>query len=121
MTTMPACARKIEPVHTLVVHVVVGCTLRSHWATGWSACPSRSPLPPGTTVQVKLAPASVEIWHQGRRVGRHACSYDRHQEILDLEHYLDVLEHKPGAFAGSKPLEQWRRAGRCDGPDCPGG
>jgi len=32
--------------------------------------------------------------------------------VLDLEHYLDVLEHKPGAFAGSKPLDQWRRAGR---------
>ena len=39
-------------------------------------------------------------------------SYERHQEILDLEHDLDVLEHKPGAFAGSKPLEQWRRDGR---------
>ena len=32
--------------------------------------------------------------------------------MLDLEHYLDVLERKPGAFAGSKPLEQWRQAGR---------
>ena len=31
---------------------------------------------------------------------------------LDLEHYLDVLSYKPGAFAGSKPLEQWREAGR---------
>ena len=71
-----------------------------------------APLPPGTTVQIKLAPSTVEIWHQGRCVARHARSYDRYQEILDLEHYLDVLEHKPGAFAGSKPLEQWRRAGR---------
>jgi hypothetical protein len=71
-----------------------------------------APLPPGATVQVKLAAASVEIWHQGRCAARHARSYERHQEILDLEHYLDVLEHKPGAFAGSKPLEQWRRAGR---------
>ena len=33
-------------------------------------------------------------------------------EILDLDHYLDVLERKPGAMAGCKPLEQWRRAGR---------
>ena len=70
-----------------------------------------APLPPGTTVQVKLAPATVEIWHQGRCVARHTRSYDRHQEFLDLEHCLDVLEHKPGALAGSKPLDQWRRAG----------
>ena len=26
--------------------------------------------------------------------------------------YLDVLERKPGALAGSTALEQWRRAGR---------
>jgi hypothetical protein len=31
---------------------------------------------------------------------------------LELEHYLDVLEHKPGALAGSTPLAQWRAAGR---------
>ena len=71
-----------------------------------------APLPPGTTVQVKLGPAAVELWHQGRCIARHTRSYGRHQEILDLEHYLDVLEHKPGALAGSKPLDQWRRAGR---------
>jgi transposase len=71
-----------------------------------------APLWPGTTVEIRLAAASVEIWHQGRCVARHARSYARHREILDLEHYLDVLEHKPGALAGSKPLAQWRQAGR---------
>jgi transposase len=71
-----------------------------------------APLLPGTTAQIKLSAATVEVWHEGRCVARHERSYGRHQQVLDLEHYLDVLEHKPGAFAGSKPLEQWRRAGR---------
>jgi transposase len=71
-----------------------------------------TPLAPGTQAQIKLTAATVEVWYQGRCVARHARSYGRHQHVLDLEHYLDVLEHKPGAFAGSKPLEQWRRAGR---------
>jgi len=31
---------------------------------------------------------------------------------LNLEHYLDVLEKKPGAMSGSTPLQQWRQAGR---------
>src|SRR5207248_8431108 len=53
-----------------------------------------APLAPGTTVQVKLGPTTVELWHQGRCVARHARSYGRHQEILDLEHYLDLLERK---------------------------
>jgi transposase len=70
------------------------------------------PVKVGTTVEARLAAASVEIWHEGKRVARHERSYGRYQEILDLEHYLDVLERKPGALAGSKPLEQWRRLGR---------
>ncbi len=70
------------------------------------------PLPAGTQTQVKALPASVEVWHGGNRVACHERSYGRHQEVLDLEHDLDVLEHKPGALAGSIPLAQWRRVGR---------
>ena len=33
-------------------------------------------------------------------------------EALDLEHYLDALSKKPGALAGSMPLEQCRAQGR---------
>ena len=35
-----------------------------------------------------------------------------HEQVLNLEHYLDVLERKPGALAGSSPLKQWRERGR---------
>ena len=45
-------------------------------------------------------------------MGRHERSYGKQQQVLDLEHYLDVLENKPGAMAGSKPLEQCRQSGR---------
>jgi hypothetical protein len=45
-------------------------------------------------------------------VARHERCHRRRQQILDLEHYLDVLGHKPGALAGSKPLKQWRESGR---------
>lgn len=70
------------------------------------------PLPAGTAVQAKVAAATVEVWHGGRCVARHERCYGRHQEILDLEHYLDVLARKPGALAGSTPLAQWRTLGR---------
>jgi transposase len=70
------------------------------------------PVKAGTTVEARLAAASVEICYEGKQVARHERSYGRYQEILDLEHYLDVLARKPGALAGSKPLEQWRRLGR---------
>ena len=31
---------------------------------------------------------------------------------LNLEHYLDVLEKKPGAMKSSAPLQQWQAAGQ---------
>jgi transposase len=70
------------------------------------------PLPPGWRVQAKTYASSVEVWYQGQRIACHERCYSHKQQVLDLEHYLDVLERKPGAFAGSKPLEQWRQQGR---------
>jgi transposase len=69
------------------------------------------PLPAGAQVQAKVYASTVELWHEGRCVARHERCYRRQQQILDLEHYLDVLYRKPGALAGSKPLEQRRQAG----------
>jgi transposase len=69
------------------------------------------PLAAGTQVQAKAYASTVELWHEGRCVARHERCYRRLQQILDLEHYLDVLSRKPGALAGSKPLEQKRQAG----------
>jgi hypothetical protein len=66
----------------------------------------------GQTVQARIYANVVELWHENICVGRHERSYGKRQQILDLEHYLDVLEHKPGAMAGSKPPEQYRKTGR---------
>jgi transposase len=70
------------------------------------------PVRAGSRVEARAYPLHVELWHAGRRVARHERCHRRRQHVLDLEHYLDVLSHKPGAFAGSKPLAQWREAGR---------
>jgi hypothetical protein len=71
-----------------------------------------TPLRPGTRPQAKLLPAYVEIWQGRECVARHERSFSRYEQVLDLEHYLDVLEKKPGAMAGSSPLRQWRERGR---------
>jgi hypothetical protein len=68
-------------------------------------------LKAGTLVQAKVYASSVELWHDGSCVARHERCYRRQQQVLDLEHYLDVLSRKPGALAGSRPLEQQRQAG----------
>jgi hypothetical protein len=71
-----------------------------------------APLPTGVRVQAKVHAAYVEIWHEGQCVARHERCFDRHQKRLNLEHYLDALSRKPGALAGSMPLEQCRAQGR---------
>ena len=71
-----------------------------------------TPLKRGRQTTVKLTPLEVEVWLEGHRVARHERCYGRFKQVLDLEHYLDVLERKPGALAGSTPLAQWREKGR---------
>ncbi len=70
------------------------------------------PVAAGRTVQAKITASSVDLWYEGQSVATHERCYGRCREILELEHYLDVLGRKPGALAGSKPLAQWREAGR---------
>jgi transposase len=70
------------------------------------------PAPAGSQVQAKVFAAYVELWQQGQRIASHERCFSRQQKVLDLEHYLDALSKKPGALAGSTPLEQWRAQGR---------
>lgn len=70
-----------------------------------------TPLPVETRVQAKIYADRVEIWHEGTAAARHERCYGRQKQILNLEHYLEVLEQKPGALAGSTPLKQWRERG----------
>jgi hypothetical protein len=82
-----------------------GCVkVRTNWYS--------TPLRPGTRTRARLLPAYVEVWEDGTCVARHERSFGRYEQVLDLEHYLDVLEKKPGALAGSRPLQQWRQRGR---------
>src|SRR3954453_18765815 len=55
------------------------------------------PLTAGTQVQAKSYASTVELWHDGRSVAQHERCYGRHQQVLNLEPYLDVLSRKPGA------------------------
>ncbi|HRY16055.1 MAG TPA: hypothetical protein P5330_09325 [Candidatus Competibacteraceae bacterium] len=71
-----------------------------------------TPLPPGTEVRIRISPTTVAIGQAGREIACHPRCYRRRQQVLDLEHDLDALIHKPGALAGSTPLAQWRAAGR---------
>jgi hypothetical protein len=69
------------------------------------------PAKPGRTVEVRLYASRVEVRDEGQGIACHERCYERNQPVLELEHYLDVLERKPGALAGSKPVAAWRQRG----------
>jgi transposase len=96
------------PIDEILFPLVVDNKARVKVKTNWYS----APLWPGLRVTARVWPSLIEIEHDGECVARHQRDYRRGHEILNLEHYLDVLERKPGAMAGSTPLEQWRQAGR---------
>lgn len=62
-------------------------------------------------VRVRLTAWDVEIFDGHRPVARHARSVRKDSQTLVLDHYLEVLAHKPGALAGATALAQARDTG----------
>lgn len=109
---LPPLAAEGFPLHEVLYPLVVDGRGRVRVKTNWYS----APVPPGSRVTAVVGPMLVGIVHDNKRVAQHARCYGRGYQILDFKHYLDVLEPKPGAMAGSTPLAQWREAGRW--PDC---
>jgi transposase len=65
----------------------------------------------GLRVQAKVGAREVVLWHGGREVARHPRLYARYRVSARLDHYLELLERKPGALRGSLPLAQERERG----------
>jgi transposase len=62
-------------------------------------------------IEARLTGLSVRAFDGGRLVASHERSPHRGSETLVLDHYLEILAHKPGALPGSVPLAQARAAG----------
>lgn len=96
------------PLQEMLYPLVVDGRGRVKVKTNWYS----APLPPGCRVTAAVGPLLVTIHHDHQCAAEHVRCYGHGHQILNLEHYLDVLEKKPGAMKGSTPLEQWRQAGR---------
>lgn len=70
----------------------------------------------GLRVEVRLRTGWLEVLHSGRLVAAHERVYGRNQERLKLDHYLELLQHKPGALERCRPLRQARERG--EWPSC---
>jgi transposase len=64
------------------------------------------------TVEVQLHAQQVEVFHRGRRMATHERLSGRFGERLVLDHYLELLQVKPGALAKARALHQARETGQ---------
>jgi transposase len=62
-------------------------------------------------VTVRLGAQALEVIAEGRVVARHERSLHKGTEDLVLDHYLEILQRKPGALPGSTALAQARASG----------
>ena len=102
---------KKRPPEDFDVHEKMACTVDPNGCVRAKSNRYSTPLRPGTRVEVRVDASYVEVYGNGQMIARHERSYLAQQEVLALEHYLGVLEHKPGAFEHSKALAQYRQAG----------
>ena len=59
---------------------------------------------------IKAYPFRIDVLCMSDVIASHPRCYDRKQDILDPQHYLPLLEQRPGAFDHAKPIRRWRES-----------
>ena len=62
----------------------------------------------GLKVQVQLSVANLEIFHNGKRLATHLRLFGNNKWQLNPDHYLELIQQRPEAFHGARPLRRWR-------------
>ena len=65
----------------------------------------------GLRVHSRVGACEIELHHAGELIARHERLQGRYGVSASLDHYLELLARKPGAFAGSLALSQERERG----------
>lgn len=65
----------------------------------------------GRRVEVAIGGMIITIRFEGKIVAEHARAVRRGEQVLNLDHYLEVLIRKPGALAGATALAQAKANG----------
>lgn len=65
----------------------------------------------GRRMQVRLGAETVRVLDGNRVVAAHPRAAHKHMQILVLDHYLEILARKPGAFPNATALARARASG----------
>jgi hypothetical protein len=65
----------------------------------------------GRRISVRVGTRRIEMFAQGAQIAIHVRAVHKYSYVLELDHYLEVLARKPGAFAGASALVAARTSG----------
>ena len=63
----------------------------------------------GFKVRAILGVDRVDIFHGGKRIAGHERLFGNNKWQLNPDHYLELLQQRPGAFETARPIKEWRR------------
>lgn len=102
----PFPAERFEPGLTLTPRVNRSSLIRVRMAS--YSVPARVI---GRPVRVFLRASEVVVFEGRTEIARHPRVVTQHGQSVNLDHYLEVLHHKPGALPGSTALAHARASG----------
>ena len=59
-------------------------------------------------VSIILNVNTVEIFVRSRLIAKHERLYNNSKWQINPDHYLELLQQRPGAFDSSRPIRQWK-------------
>lgn len=102
----PIPAERFEPGLSLTPRVSRSSLIRVRMAS--YSVPARFI---GRQVRVSLRASELVVFDGRTEIARHPRVVSLHGQSVNLDHYLEVLQHKPGAFPGSTALAEARASG----------
>lgn len=64
----------------------------------------------GLKVQVQMDINRIELFHAGKRLATHPRVFGNNKWQLTPDHYLELIQQRPGAFQEARPIRQWRQS-----------
>ncbi|MDD2277328.1 MAG: IS21 family transposase [Candidatus Neomarinimicrobiota bacterium] len=62
----------------------------------------------GLKIRGELTVDQVDLFYAGKRIAHHERVFGNNKWVLDPDHYLGILQRKPGAFDTARVIRQWR-------------
>jgi len=64
----------------------------------------------GLKVQVHLDIDRVHLFPGGKKLATHSRVFGNNKWQLDPDHYLELIQQRPGSFQEARPIRQWRQS-----------